>query len=106
MEITVTHEADRSRFVARAGDETLGLAVYDQEGATLAITHTEVEPRFGGRGIGTAMVREVLDQVRAQGGQVLPFCSFVQAFIAGHPDYVDLVPADRRRQFALDSPAG
>lgn len=43
-----------------------------------------------GLGIGGRLVREALDDVRAQGLQVLPICPFVQAWLARHPDYADL----------------
>jgi uncharacterized protein len=33
---------------------------------------------------------------------VLPYCPFVQGFIARHREYLDLVPVERRPKFALD----
>jgi predicted GNAT family acetyltransferase len=32
---------------------------------------------------------------------VLPYCPFVNSWIASHPEYADLVPAGRREQFGL-----
>jgi hypothetical protein len=32
---------------------------------------------------------------------VLPYCPFVRSWIAGHREYADLVPGDRRAQFDL-----
>jgi hypothetical protein len=34
---------------------------------------------------------------------VLPYCPFVRGYIERHPDYLDLVPADRRSGFGLAS---
>jgi uncharacterized protein len=61
----------------------------------LAFTHTEVEPRLRGRGIGATLVGRALDQVRANGGRVLPLCSFVVDYVARHPEYRDLVAYGR-----------
>jgi hypothetical protein len=33
---------------------------------------------------------------------VIPICPFVQRFIARHHEYLDLVPVQRRKKFALD----
>jgi predicted GNAT family acetyltransferase len=33
---------------------------------------------------------------------VLPYCSYVSHYIAEHPEYKELVPADQRRGFGLD----
>ena len=34
---------------------------------------------------------------------MIPVCPFVRAYIAGHPEYLDLVPEDRRAEFGLPS---
>jgi uncharacterized protein len=65
--------------------------------------HTEVAEKFGGRGLASALIRSALDTVRERGGQVLPYCPFVKAFIQKHPDYADLVPPARRAAFGLST---
>ena len=32
---------------------------------------------------------------------MLPFCPFVNSFVAEHPEYVDLVPEGQREEFGL-----
>lgn len=55
-------------------------------------THTEVDPAFAGKGVGGALARLALDDVRTQGSRkVLPLCPFIKAWIGKHPDYVPLV---------------
>ncbi len=39
--------------------------------------------------------------MRDRGLAVLPDCPFVRGWIAKHPDYADLVPADRRADYDL-----
>ena len=53
--------------------------------------HTEVDPRFEGRGAGSALASSALDSVRGVGGRVVPTCSFVASYIERHPEYADLV---------------
>ena len=56
----------------------------------LTILHTEVPKELNGQGIGSALVRGLLDQARAQGLKVMPLCPFVAAYMDKHPEYADL----------------
>ena len=78
-----------------------GYAAYRRRPGAIALTHTEIEPEFEGRGRGGTLVREALSRARAEGIAVLPFCPFVRSYIESHPDQLDLVPADRREEFEL-----
>jgi hypothetical protein len=91
MDISVEDNRDRQRFEARLDGELVGFADYRPRDGVLAFTHTEVDPRLRGRGVGAALVGGALDRVRADGGRVLPLCSFVVDHVARHPEYNDLV---------------
>jgi predicted GNAT family acetyltransferase len=55
-------------------------------------THTQVEDAYEGHGVGSALARFALDDVRASGTRkVLPLCPFIKGWIEKHPDYADLV---------------
>jgi predicted GNAT family acetyltransferase len=43
-----------------------------------------------GRGIGSALIRGVLDNARADGLKVKTLCPFAKAYIDRHPEYSDL----------------
>ena len=73
--------------------EGLAFATYQQRGDVMAVTHSEVPPEVEGRGIGSALVRGVLDDIRARGFKVLPLCGFVAAYIRRHKEYQDLLAA-------------
>ena len=53
--------------------------------------HTVVPEALGGKGIGSRLVKSVLDQMRARGTKIKPTCPFFKAFIEKHPEYQDLV---------------
>lgn len=57
----------------------------------ITLPHTVVEERFRGRGLAGDLVRAGLDDIRSQGYLVRPKCSYVQGWIAQHPEYDDLV---------------
>jgi uncharacterized protein len=92
-------------FEIHVGDELAGKTVYRQQDSVVGFLHTEIDDRFGGQGLGSVLIRGALDTVRARGGQVLPHCPFVKRFIEKHPEYLDLVPADRRAGFGLPETA-
>jgi uncharacterized protein len=94
-----------SRFEIHVGGERAGLVQYHlsghQDAPLISLIHTEVDDRFQGMGLASKLARGVLDEARARGLGVLPYCPYIKSWIAKHPDYVDLVPEDRRAEFAL-----
>ena len=100
----VRENTAEQRFEIWVDGELAGFTTYEEHGSRLSFMHTEIDGRFGGRGLGSILIRETLDAVRARGGEVLPYCPFVKAFILKHPDYLDLVPVSRRATFDLPDP--
>lgn len=92
---------DRNRFEVRVDGQRAGLAAYRVAPGQITFTHTEIDDAYAGQGLAGVLVRAALDTVRDRGLAVLPNCPFVRGWIGKHPDYVDLVPADRRADFGL-----
>ena len=90
MSDTVRDNPSRSRFELQTS-AGLAIANYRRDDRTIAITHTEVPRAVEGRGVGSALVKGMLDEIRREGRKVVPLCSFVRAYINRHPEYHDLV---------------
>ncbi|MFA6266435.1 MAG: GNAT family N-acetyltransferase [Pseudolabrys sp.] len=90
MTDTVRDNPARNRFEL-ATDAGTAIANYRRDDRTITITHTEVPRAVEGRGIGSQLVRGMLDQIRQEGRKVVPLCSFVAAYISRHPEYRDLL---------------
>jgi uncharacterized protein len=99
--VNVTDNRDQHRYELRDGDELVGFTEYHFYRSELALLHTEIRPEFGGRGLGSELVKGVLDDARARGLKVLPYCAFVRGWIGKHLDYLDLVPDTHRSMFDL-----
>jgi predicted GNAT family acetyltransferase len=100
--IEVVDNPAMGRFEIHVDGALAGFTEYrERPDKVLAFPHTEVDPAFQGRGLAQRLIRDALDQTRAEHFSVLPYCPTVRAFIAKHPDYVDLVPRDRRDEFDL-----
>jgi uncharacterized protein len=97
----VTDDPAQSRYELRVGDDLAGFISYHRRDQAISLIHTEVEPAFQGDGLATRLARFALDDARERGLAVLPFCPYVNSWIKKHPDYTDLVPADRRAEFGL-----
>jgi uncharacterized protein len=93
-EPTVVDVPDQNRYELRIDGKLTGLAAYRRRDGQLVVTHTEVDPSSSGRGLGTRLVRDVLDDARRQGLAVVPLCPFVDHVIEQHPEYMDLVADD------------
>ena len=101
VEISVRNDPGAQRYVATAGEREAGFAAYVRARDRIAFMHTEVADDFEGQGVGGQLARHALDEARAEGLEVLPFCPFIRGWIERHPDYVELVPGDERGRFGL-----
>lgn len=72
-------------------DGHVAFILYRLQGDVVELVHTEVPSELAGRGIGTKLVRAVLERLRDRGARIHPLCPFVHAYIARHPEYADLV---------------
>lgn len=78
-----------------------GLVTYHDRGENRALPHTEIDDAFQGQGLASVLIRGALDQTRAEGLKVLPFCPAVRKFVHKNVEYQDLVPEDRKAEFGL-----
>ena len=101
MDIAVSDNPDAQQFEITADSEPAGIAAYRRKPGIIAFIHTEIDPKFAGEGLGGELVSAALDNVAAEGIDVLPFCPFVNKYISEHEQYLPLVPAAMREQFGL-----
>ena len=90
--IEVRHAPEHDRYEVALDGQMVGLLDYrrGRDGA-VHLTHAEVSPRVGGRGVGSALVRGALDDLAEKGERIVPVCSFVRSVVRDNPDYQRLV---------------
>jgi predicted GNAT family acetyltransferase/glutaredoxin len=96
-EITIADVPDQSRYELRLDGRLVGIAVYRRRNTRLVVTHTEVDPSWSGRGLGSRLVAFALDDAARQGLQVVPLCPFVSHYVDEHPEYEPLLAESHRR---------
>ena len=55
------------------------------------LTHTEVPKELEGKGIGSALVKKVLEDIEKKDLTLVPMCPFVAMYIKRHPEWKKLV---------------
>ena len=74
-----------------AVDDEVAFVTYETAPDRIVLLHTEVPSTLSGRGVGSALARGVLDDIRRRGLRVVPRCEFMASYIERHPAYADLV---------------
>nr|WP_233613180.1 GNAT family N-acetyltransferase [Leucobacter edaphi] len=89
-QIAVIHEPEAHRFAVTVDGQLAGFTAYREReaGTVYDFVHTEIDPAFGGRGLGGVLVSEALTATRLLGRAIVPHCPFVAGWLRKHPDFV------------------
>jgi uncharacterized protein len=87
VSLLVEDNPAKHRFEILVDDSLAGFIAYQVESGTFVLAHTEVDPAFEGKGVGSALARGALDQLRERGDQVRITCPFLLRFVERHPEY-------------------
>ncbi|MEW6707526.1 MAG: GNAT family N-acetyltransferase [Pseudomonadota bacterium] len=87
---TVRHNEAQSCFETTVEGHACR-ADYRLRDGVLRLTHTEVPPAVGGRGIAGALIQAALDHARAHRLKVDPQCSYAAAYMKRRPETLDLL---------------
>lgn len=88
--LAIDHDSAASRFTTTV-DGHQGYVEYARHGDVLVITHTEVPPEIGGRGIAGKLVRAAFEHARDHGWNVRTVCSYAAAWVRRHPEFAGLM---------------
>lgn len=91
LAIAVSDEPAQHRYTVTVDGVAAGAAYYKVRDGRVVFTHTEVDPVWEGHGVGSALARAALDDVRRTGRQAIPLCPFIAGWLRRHPDQLDVV---------------
>ncbi|MCT1551192.1 MULTISPECIES: GNAT family N-acetyltransferase [Brevibacterium] len=92
--VTMRRNRDRDRFELFTSDDEafVGFLAYRVvDGSTLELQHTIISEDFSRRGFARTLVTHALDEIRAEGGRIVPTCTYVIDYLQRFPQYADLV---------------
>ena len=90
-EADVSDNPAEQRFEIRLHGELVGFSEYRRGDTAVTFHHTEIEPRFRGRGLAGTLIAYALDASRKANLTVDPQCPYVAEFIEKHGEYRDLL---------------
>ncbi len=77
------------RFELRLPEGVAYVEYLQNQQGIIYLTHTEVPQSLEGNGVGSALVKKVLDRVRAMGVKMAPLCPFVAAYLKRNPEVAE-----------------
>ena len=89
--IETVDRPERSRYEIRVDGRMAGVATYELAGEQITLVHTKVGRAFEGRGLGSRLAKDVLDDIRVRGLAVRLECPFMASYVRSHPAYQDLL---------------
>jgi predicted GNAT family acetyltransferase len=82
------------RYEALLDERVVGLIRYRKEPGLVVLAHSEIDLDLEHTGVGSALVRGALADIRARDLRVVPHCPFVLEYIRKHPEEADIVGVD------------
>ena len=74
-----------NRFTIAVDGRQVGLVDFHDRDGVRTFTPTEIDPAFGGCGLGTQLVAETVAATRAAGLRIESYCSMVTRYLADNP---------------------
>lgn len=90
MEIAVTENTERKRFEAEV-EGKVAFVEYIRAKDAVYLNHTEVPSGLEGKGIGSKLVKGVLETLDEEGAKIAPLCPFIASYIKRHPEWKRLL---------------
>lgn len=87
MDIAVVDNPSSHRFEIHVDGQVAGFARYRLEPGKIVFIHTEIDPVYEGKGLGSKLASEALDAARERSLEIDAQCPFIAAYLKRHPEY-------------------
>lgn len=87
----VVNNKQQYRFEIALPDGGLAILQYRWLKGSMVLMHTLVPSSNRLKGVGSTLVKYVLDYARAQQLKIVVYCPFVAKYVKDHPEYNDLI---------------
>lgn len=74
----------------------IAFVTYRRSKSATVLVHTEVPESLREHGVGSRLIKGVLEMMRAEGRKIAVICHFIAGYIRKHPEYQDLLAAPLR----------
>ena len=87
----IRYEVEHGRSAAYDGENRVGIAEFEDADGRWVITHTEVDPAYGGQGIARRLIEEIIAEARRTGKKIVPVCSYAEKMMRRTDEYADVL---------------
>ena len=87
----IRYEVEQGRSAAYDKEHRVGIAEFEDADGRWVITHTEVDPAYGGQGIARRLIEEIIAEARRTGKKIVPVCSYAEKMMTGKEEYRDVL---------------
>ena len=87
----IVFEPEHFRSAAYDGETRVGVAEIEDTHGCWVITHTEVDPAYGGQGIARRLIEEIIAEARHTGKKIVPVCSYAEKMMRDREEYTDVL---------------
>jgi uncharacterized protein len=87
----VVNNKKHFRFEVALSDGSTAWMEYRWLRGNIVLMHTIVPASARGKGVGSFLVKYVLDDIRARNLKAVIYCPFVTKYLQQHPEYNDIV---------------
>lgn len=90
--LLVENQENKGRVVMYENDVFAGEMTYSWAGDDkIIVDHTEVDPAFGGKGVGKKLFLKLVEFAKEKEIKVMPLCPFAKAMFDKNEEYKDLL---------------
>ncbi len=89
--IKIIYEPEKNRSAAYDEGENVGESTYSKSNNLWIIDHTLVDEKYGGDGVGTKLVAELVNQARMNNIKIIPLCPYAKREFEKRPEYSDVL---------------
>lgn len=83
--LTVTRNDAIGHYEIHIGDVLAGYSEFEiDDQGRIVVPHTEIDPEFEGRGLGTVLISRMLADISERGETLVPLCPFVRRYLRSH----------------------
>lgn len=92
MEINIIEDQNKGFAIAKENNETAGKMTYSIASTDfIIIDHTEVEPKYKGKGVGKQLLYKIVEMARERNIKILPLCPFANSMFRKTTDIQDVL---------------
>ncbi|WP_433734443.1 GNAT family N-acetyltransferase [Nocardia sp. CA-129566] len=86
-ESKVVRNDEKNRYEVFFGGDLAGFSEYEERDDETVFIHTEIDGAFSGKGLGSILAKNAVEDVIARGRVIRALCPFIKAYLEKHPQY-------------------